>query len=337
MNLSQRIELMAALGYLIKKPSDRKEKLIRRAISYNPWFTERSINMALDNICRYYLNREELIRWSSGYDCQVKDPKVIGIIMAGNIPAVGFHDMLSVFISGHRCQIKLSDKDKLIIPYFIEELNGITTEVKDYFAVVDRMSEFDAVIATGSNTAGRHFERYFSDIPHIIRKNMNGVAIINKDIDARDLTLLGHDIFDYYGLGCRNVSKLYVENGFDIHRFFNAIVDFSSVIDHNKYKNNYDYNNSLYLINNEAFLTNNFIILKEDSNISSRISSVHYEHYDNLSVLEAKLFLNKNEIQCLVSNMEIEGFENIKFGRTQQPKIDQYADNVDTMKFLTNL
>ncbi|MBT8229253.1 MAG: acyl-CoA reductase [Bacteroidia bacterium] len=337
MNLESRIQLMAKLGSRIQKPSELRDEVIQKAINRNPWFTKRSVNQALDNIAGCFLDVEALERWSSAYDIRDRKRYTIGLIMAGNIPAVGFHDMLSVFISGHVNQIKLSDKDNILLPYLVDELIAINPDVSDYFHFVDRLKDYDAVIATGSNTAGNYFERYFSSVPHIIRKNMNGVAIINKDISDEDLESLGHDIFDFFGLGCRNVSKLYIEKGFEIHRLFNAVLAFSHVIDHHKYKNNYDYNNALYLINREDFLTNNFFALKKDKNISSRIATVHYEYYDDLKVLESKLILDKDKIQCLVSNNELDEFECIRFGNTQKPLLDQYADNVDTLKFLSSL
>lgn len=337
MNLVKRISLLSEMGSVLQRSSASKDQVIEKAISHNPWFTEESIELALRNIASYFLSTTALELWSSSYTISDNVPKKVGIIMAGNIPAVGFHDMLSVFISGHHNLIKLSDKDNVLIPYLVDELINIDPDAEEYFTFVEHLKEYDAVIATGSNTAGIYFERYFSSVPHIIRRNMNGVAILMNDTGDDKLALLGHDIFDFFGLGCRNVSKIYIEKGFDVQRIFEAILPFADVINHNKYKNNYDYNNALYLMNSEAFLTNNFLALKEDQNISSRISTVHYEYFEDLTVLEASLILNKDQIQCLVSDIEIEGFENIAFGETQRPKLDQYADNVDTMKFLTSL
>ena len=228
--------------------------------------------------------------------------KTIGLILAGNIPLVGFHDVLSVFISGHRSQIKLSDKDKFLLPFLTNQLLRINPEYSSCFEYVNRLKDYDAIIATGSNTTGNYFEKYFRNVPHIIRKNRHGVAVICNDVKDEELVELGSDIFAYYGLGCRNVSKLYLENGFEIDRLFKAAATHEEVMKHNKYMNNYDYNNAMYLLNKEDFLTNDFLLLRESTDISSRIATVNYEYFQDTDSLIPELRNKQQEIQCVVSH-----------------------------------
>ena len=337
MKLNDRIALMSQLGSRLLEGSDGLNNAIIKATQYNPWFTKESIDHGLHALANNYLNFDALQEWTSQYRVEDSAGKKIGLILAGNIPMVGFHDILSVFLSGNVAKIKLSSKDEVLLKFIIDELNLIEPGIAPYFEIVDKLNNIDALIATGSNSTGSYFEKYFGHVPHIIRKNRHAVAIVKNDTSTDALSELGKDIFTYFGLGCRNVSKLYLEEGFDLQKIFDAILPYSSVIDHHKYKNNYDYNNALYLLNQEEFLTNNFLIVKESTDISSRIASLHYEYFDSEESLMKNLEVNKDLIQCVVSDEPIGQFSNITFGAAQFPRLDDYADGVDTMEFLTQL
>ena len=337
MNLNDRIAVMAQLGEYIQNGADELNGAVTQATLNNPWFTTDNINHALKALAENYLDKEALINWAIESRAGDTSPKNIGLILAGNIPMVGFHDLLSVFISGHKAKLKFSSKDDKLIPFLIDKIVMMNPGSAGYFERVEKMSGIDAIIATGSNSTGSYFEKYFGHLPHVIRKNRHAVAVLKNEVSRGDLEELGKDIFQYFGLGCRNVSKLYLEKGFDIQRFFDAMLPFGDIINHHKYKNNYDYNNALFLLNKEEFLTNNFLIVRESADISSRIASVHYEYFENDQLLSEVLNSSKEEIQCVVSNSAFESFDCVAFGQAQNPRLNQYADGVDTMKFLTGL
>jgi hypothetical protein len=259
--------------------------------------------------------------------------------MAGNIPMVGFHDLLAVLLSGNFAVIKLSGDDKHLLPFVTKILCTIEPAYKERIEFREgRLSEIDAVIATGSNNSARYFEYYFGKIPHIIRKNRNSVAVLSGDEPPEELKKLGADIFSYFGLGCRNVSKLFIPKGYDLNLFFNAIFSYQEIINHNKYANNFDYNRAVYLMgkDKEGLLENGFLFLVKSLEYASPVAVIFYEYYDDIALVNAKLTSDKEQIQCIVSN--IQAIQNrIPFGKAQQPELWDYADNVDTMEFLIGL
>jgi hypothetical protein len=283
------------------------------------------------------LNKRDLEKWLEN---ESGNPEIkmhsIGLILAGNIPIVGFHDILCVLASGHKALIKLSSQDQKFIPYILEKLIEIEPAFERQISFIDRLKDFDAVIATGSNNTSRYFDYYFSKVPHIIRKNRNSVAVLNGQESREDLKALGHDIFDYFGLGCRNVSKLYVPKDYVFEEFFESIEEFKSVADHHKYNNNYDYNKSIFLVNLDKHLDNGFILLKEDSRFVSPLAVLYYEEYHNIEQLGSELIKNEDLIQCIVSNSKLP-LSTVPFGQSQCPGLFDYADGVDTMKFLREL
>ena len=337
MTLEERVDCLVECGKVLSQFDEKQESVFRRAGMENPWFTIKNIRDAVKSISEKYLYRTRLEAWLEDYNFDSVQPQNVGLILAGNIPLVGIHDIISVFISGHKAYIKPSSKDKVLCNYFVDTLCEIDDRAKAYLTVVERLKDYDAVIATGSDNSGQHFEKYFSNVPHIIRKNRSAVAIIKKEDTVDDIQGIGRDLLGYFGLGCRNVSKIYFENGVDTDIFFKAIYDFRDVINHNKYKNNYDYSSALYLMNNEKFLTNDFVILRPERSLHSRIACVHYEYFDNLVDLEIDLNLIKDQIQCVVSSEPIGGFTHVPFGQAQCPALDDYADGIDTLSFLTNL
>jgi hypothetical protein len=310
-------------------------KLIEFSQSHNGWFTKEQVCYSVESWANA-LTEENLNRWLSNYDFSKVQPKTVGLILAGNIPLVGFHDFLSVIISGHKVLVKTSSNDQHLIKFLAKYLISINPEIKDYITFTDgKLEHFDAVIATGSNNTSRYFEFYFKDKPSIIRKNRNSVAVLSGNETHEDLVNLGEDIFRYFGLGCRNVSKFFVPKDYDFQPFFKAIYEYKDVIFYEKYSNNYDYNKAVFLMSNFKLLDNEFLTLKEDSSYASPISSVFYEFYENLDDLKKQLNSDAEQIQCVVSKNIITN--SIPFGKSQKPELWDYADNVDTLAFLTSI
>ena len=308
---------------------------IKRAKEYNGWFTDENVLFSLENWSKS-LTKENLEKWTSSYSFSDKSPKIIAIIMAGNIPLVGFHDFLSVLISGNNVLAKLSSNDKFFLPLIAKYLEHIEPNFKGSISFTDKeLSNFDAVIATGSNNTARYFEYYFGKYPSIIRKNRNSVSILTGNETEEELDAFGEDIFRYFGLGCRNVSKIFVPTDYDFDKLFKAIFKYGEIINYNKYQNNYDYNKAVYLMSLFKLQENGFLMLKEDTSYSSPIATLFYERYDSEEKLLQKLKDDTDKIQCVVGNIDIKN--SIKFGQTQTPKLWNYADDIDTIEFINNL
>lgn len=352
MQLNKRIQAFVKLGHFMSQFSNenyiKKDNIpfneiffeamteaIQLSKSYNGWFTENNIQFAFKS-WEDALNEENLLKWTSKYDLEKVHNHHIAIVLAGNIPLVGFHDLLSVLISGNRVIAKLSSNDKLLLPYLTKYLIAIEPEFEGKIVFTEeRLEKFNAVIATGSNNTARYFEYYFGKYPNIIRKNRNSVAVLSGKETSEELKSLSNDIFRYFGLGCRNVSKIFIPKDYNFDAFFNAMFIWKEVINDNKYINNYDYNKAVYLMSNVNLLDNEFLLLKEDINFSSPISVTFYEYYDTLESVSEKLITEKDNIQCIVSNLGIKN--EIKFGETQNPNLWEYADGIDTIDFLVKL
>ena len=331
MNLSERIHAFVQLGHRITALSqDEKDRLYPRAKAENGWFTFESIDQAMDGLS-FMLSHEKLSHWTSKYQLNPDVPRIVGVIMAGNIPMVGFHDLMSVLLSEHMAAVKLSSQDQVLMKQLIHWLVEIEPRFKRNIDVRDRLEVVDAVIATGSDNTARYFDYYFGKYPNIIRKNRTSIAILNGTESPKELTELGKDIFQYYGLGCRNVSKLYIPEGFDLTSVFPHWEGYSDVIHQNKYGNNYDYNKAILLVNGTKHLDTGFLLAQVSDSIVSPTSVLYYEHYMDQNVLENVLSNNREKIQCIV------GQEHIPFGKAQSPEPWDYADGVDTLKFLSEL
>ena len=343
MNINRRIELISDIGEFLKNYLDEDfdnstdDKLVKfkdiitKAQSKNPWFTDENIKVNL-TYWSNKLTKHNLNKWLSKYNLNNISRKNIAIIMAGNIPLVGFHDFICVFLSGHNSVIKLSNSDNFILP-FLTDLMKVSSErivYSDSF-----LKDYDGVIATGSDNTSRYFDYYFKNKRSIIRKNRNSIAILNGEESDDDLKSLSQDIFTYFGLGCRNVSKLYVPKNYNFDLFFNSIFGYKELINNHKYANNYDYNKAIYLMSEYKFLDNGFFIVKEGNEMHSPISTINFEYYDNVSILREKINLEDDNIQCIVSNIEFKG--KVDFGETQNPSLNQYADNIDVMSFLLTI
>lgn len=314
------------------------KNLILLSQSHNGWYTPENVYFSIQSWA-IALTEENLNQWLAAYsfDCTPDEikikPKNIALILAGNIPLVGFHDFLSVLITGQNVLVKTSSNDQHLLPFLAKYIIAIEPEFGDKITFVEgKLENFDAVIATGSNNTARYFEYYFKDKPSIIRKNRNSIAVLDGNETKEQLAALGEDIFRYFGLGCRNVSKLFVPKGYSFVAFFEAIFEYQEVIHYEKYANNYDYNKAVFLMSNYKLLDNGFLTLKEDKSHASPISSVFYEFYENTTDLQIRLQSESEHIQCLVSNNILE--KSIGFGQTQKPNLWDYADNIDTISFL---
>lgn len=337
MILAERLNALVKLGALLEDPA-LMQQAKAKAYKNNQWFVTDNSQQALDSISQNYLSADALESWLTKYNLEeTRQVRKLGLILAGNIPLVGFHDVLTVFISGHHSLIKLSDKDKELLPALINTLCEIDGRCRNYFSFVDRLEQYDAVIATGSNNSAVHFEYYFKHVPHIIRRNRNAIGIIDGSESREDLVTLGQDIFSYFGLGCRNVSKLYLPNDYNTDVLMEALHEYKELVLHNKYKNNFDYNYAIYLLNQDKFLMNGCVLLKESTDISSRIAMLGYEFYESSDHLVDLIKPHLDEIQLIVSNKSIEGLQTMRFGEAQKPKLWDYADGVDTLQFLINL
>jgi len=352
MELETRKKAFIRLGEILRtyvagpaeeSPESRYHQMLHGAVEKagitNPWFTPFSVNEALRSIGSN-LKQEHLEKWTGQYpelDKETGSPRTIGVVNAGNIPFVGFHDFLSVLLSGNIYYGKLSSKDE----HLPKAIATILTEIEPGFREMIKferkfLKQFDAIIATGSNNTSRYFHYYFSRYPHIIRKNRNGVAVLTGKENEEELARLADDIFLYFGMGCRNVSKLYLPEHFKLERLFSNIEHYHWIIDHHKYSNNYDYNKAILTMNQVPYLDNGFLLLREEKQIASPISTLYYERYHNLDDVREELDQEKSRIQCTVTHSEkIPG--GVDFGEAQYPPLWDYADNIDTMKFLLNL
>ncbi|MGE0562342.1 MAG: acyl-CoA reductase [Flavobacteriales bacterium] len=352
MSLDKRINAFVELGSFLTQYSSKHQHealenlnqlfyndfniLMNNQKPFNGWFTPDNVAFAVESIAKM-LKKEDLNKWLNNYTITENiNPKRVGVVMAGNIPLVGFHDFLSVLITGNVLVAKTSKEDNLLIKKIAEILITIEPGFKNKIVFTDKLENFDAVIATGSNNTARYFEFYFGKYPNIIRKNRNSVALLTGNETTIDIINLGKDIFQYFGLGCRNVSKLYVPKDYSFNLFFESILnDYKHVVDNNKYANNYDYNKAVYLLGSNQLLDNNFVLLKESESLSSPVAVIHYEYYNSLDEVTTLLENKKEEIQCVVTEANIPN--TFKFGQAQQPTLWDYADGIDTMKFLLGL
>ncbi|WP_339813157.1 acyl-CoA reductase [uncultured Imperialibacter sp.] len=336
MKLEERVNAISALGDYLKELNEAaKSDLFLRAANENPWFTKESLHLAWQGILNF-LSKEKLTQWTSSYTFTNGKPKKVGLVMAGNIPMVGFHDLLSVIIAGHRALVKPSSQDSALIRFIIDSLNEIQPELGRQVAVVERLNDMEAVIATGSDNSSRYFEYYFSKVPNIIRKNRTSCAIISGEESLEDLLALGDDLFSYFGLGCRNVSKLYVPAGYALPTLLDAIQPFNQLLEHHKYRNNYDYHKSIMLVNGEPHLDSGFSLFRESTDLVSPVSVVYYECYEDEAALSQKLVANEEKIQAIAS-WRGQYPRSLPFGTLQKPELWDYADGVDTLKFLSGL
>jgi hypothetical protein len=334
MNPEERLAAFKKLGNLVRAiDTEELHELVSKTQNENPWFTNKSVSQALKGLATM-LEADKLEQWSKNYELTPRSIKTVAVVMAGNIPLVGFHDLLSILIAGHSIQIKLSSKDTVLLRWIIAKLVTLEPRFEPRIKIVDQIKNYDAVIATGSDNAARYFEFYFKNHPHIIRKNRTSCAVITGFESELELSDLGKDVFSYFGLGCRNVSKLFVPMEYDFSNLLRTWEKYSDVMMHHKYHNNYDYQKSILLINNSKFLDGGYVLLEESSKLVSPISVLYYEYYNNWDEVKTKLASQGDKIQCIVGSVDI---ATVKPGSTQSPDVWDYADHVDTVKFLQEL
>ncbi|HXB41184.1 MAG TPA: acyl-CoA reductase [Bacteroidia bacterium] len=341
--MEKRVKAFIELGDFIREflagernaKHQQLDELIDTCYQYNGWFNRENIIKALNGIA-LMLSENDLREFAKQVE-PTENQKTVAVIMAGNIPAVGFHDFLCVLLSGNKILIKLSSDDKHLIPFFSEILIEFESSLKEQILFTEgKLEKFDAVIATGSSNSARYFEYYFGKYPYIIRKNRTSVAVLTGNETKEELALLGNDIFDYYGLGCRNVSKVFVPERYKLDTLFEGLFSFGHVIENKKYGNNYEYNRAVYLLNKEPFLDNNFLLIKRSENLHSPVGVLFYEEYTGINDLTTKIDAIKNELQCLVAGRDFPN-ENIVFGQAQCPDIFTFSDNINMVAFLNNL
>jgi hypothetical protein len=344
MTLSDRIEVLGQLGdYLLDTHDDQLEALMHKADAENPWFTIDHQLFALKSIASQMLDRQKLSAWVNQYGVSetAHPTHSIGLVMAGNIPLVGFSDWLAVFASGQRAIVKLSDKDKTLLPYLVHLIGTWMPESRAYthFTPADTpMTAFDAVIATGSNNTSRYFEAYFSKYPHIIRRNRTSVAVLNGQETETELHNLALDIYTYFGLGCRNVSKLYLPNDYDLEALCASLNTHAHFAEHNKYRNNFDYNVTLFILNKIPYYANPGLILREDPSLHSRISCVHFEYYTDIQQVTHHLTERLDDLQCVITSPGLlTEIATTRFGQSQIPSLSDYPDGVDVMHWIKSI
>ena len=333
MTLSTRIDIMVRLGQYLLENSEEWQEVKEKAYRANGWILPEFIDLSIKNLTNQFLQKDQLLNWVKlypGIKEEIRSPKLVGIVMAGNIPLVGFHDFLCVFISGNKALIKPSSKDEVLIKHLVTKLIEWQPELKDFIGFAELLKNCDAYIATGGNSTANHFEYYFGKYPNIIRKNRTSVAILSGNESAEELEQLADDVYFYFGMGCRNITKIYVPKDYDFIPLINTFKKYDYLADHHKYKNNYDYNLALHILNNNQYMSNESLLLIEEENIFSPVSQLNYEYYENPTFLINTL-QNNESVQCIV------GKQFIPFGGAQSPALSNYADGVDTMKWLEEL
>ena len=331
MTLQQRIDLLVKLGVYMQRNCQEWQDAKEQANRKNPWFVPEFIEMAATNIINAFLQEDKLDNWVRQYGVPAENakPLTVGIVMAGNMPMVGFHDLLCIFITGHISKIKLSSKDDVLIKHLVSLMKEWEPEINDLIAFAENLKGCEAYIATGSNNSGRYFDYYFGKYPHVIRRNRTSVAVIDGTETTEELELLADDIQTYFGLGCRNVTKLYVPEGYDFSALLQALNKYEHYEDFHKYKHNYDYQLALLMMGNKFYMTNGTILLSKNASLFTAVSQVNYEFYNNRNELD--VLKESTDIQCIV------GHDATPFGNAQQPSLFDYADGVDTMKFAMSL
>ena len=332
MILQERIDLLGQLGKYILNNTEEWVDVKERASRQNPWFVPEFIELSSNNIATQFLQKDKLLQWVSAYNLPTENINIknVGVVMAGNIPLVGFHDFLCVFITGHQITIKASSKDDVLIKHLIKQLYQWEVTIQNLVSFSENLKGCDVYIATGSNNSSRYFEYYFGKYPSIIRRNRTSVAILNGEENIQELQLLADDIQQYFGLGCRNITKLYVPKEYDFIPLLEALKKYDYYFDFHKYKHNYDYNLAILIMGNKLYMNNGSILFVEDKSLFSPISQINYEYYDDIGELENTLKKN-TDVQCIV------GVNNIALGDAQKPNLSDYADGVDTIQFMKEL
>lgn len=329
----ERIELFSRLPNILNTSNAALHQAIDQTYQLNSWLTPENYWHCIEH-WNSTLTSDKLIDFLDNYDVS-SSPKNVGIIMAGNIPMVGFHDLLCVCLIGHNAFVKLSSDDNRVIPFIIHELISMDDRIAQQIVIKDKIQSIDAVIATGSNNSFRYFENYFQHIPRLLRKNRKSMAILDGSETQKDLAELSKDILMYYGLGCRNVSLIFLPKQTNINKLLDEMSSFKDIINHNKYANNYTYHKALLLMNNEQHLDTGFLLPKNRRDLFAPLACINYAYYESIDELDTFVFKNKDDIQCIVGNYS--STNTISFGKAQTPDLKQFADDINTLEFLSTL
>ncbi len=329
--MKDRIELLTILRQYMLSDEPQWLKAKQRASVQNPWFIPTFVDSAITSICDAFLDSADLVRFQQRFQRTTSSEKTIGVVAAGNIPLVGFHDFLTVFLSPHRLKLKLSSKDDILLRHLIEQLYTWDSSIQNRIEIADMLRSCDAYIATGSNQSSTYFEQYFGKYPHIIRKHRTSIAILDGSESPSQLDALADDVYMYFGLGCRNVTHLYTPHGYSFEPLLQHFKKYDELKDHNKYRNNYDYNLALYILNGQYYMSNESILMVEHTSIFSPPSVLHYSYYQDSTELENYLMTQKGQLQGIVSS------NHIPFGASQKPSLFDFADGVDTIDFMNRL
>ena len=337
MTIDQRLNILAQLGAYLQSDDEFLKAVMHRTAYNNKWLTIENCNKVAHAFGKHCLNEPTLKDWVQQYNYKEgSTPKKVALILSGNVPFSGLQDIIAVFAAGHQSLIKVADKDEYLIPHLIKQMMVWEPATARYFEITDSIKGFDAILTTGSQNP--YFEKYFKKYPSLIRKNQHSIAILDGQESDAELLALGNDIFANFGLGKENVSKIYVPQGYDFHRLLEILHEYKEVVLNSKYKNNFDYNYSLYLLNNVKYQANGCILMTESELINSRIACLHYEFYQDAGTFAVKWDKKFLEgIKYIVSRQAINGLSTILPGTTQIPSLFNYADDVDTMAFLMNL
>ncbi len=335
--LSNRLDALAKLGDYIRSKPELLDAYVQRSSHHNGWFTAENQWRMLEAIAGDYLDRSKLDAWLAGYSFAKGKSRTVGLVLAGNIPLVGFHDWLSVLASGNEALVKLSDKDPYVLPHLVEQLEKIDPSFVGKTRFVERLKDYDAVIATGSDNTSRYFKQYFGHVPHIIRGNRTSVAVLHGNETEEELRGLADDVFAYFGLGCRSIGKIYVPAGYVFEPFLEILHEYKRFANHTKWKNNFDYNYAMLTINKEKFLGTGSILLIESEALHSRLATLHYEQYTDLADVAIDLNATAEKLQAIVSASPVVALEVVAPGTGQRPSLSDYADGVDVMAFLSGL
>lgn len=338
MNLSKRIEALVYLGGILQLKEEELIAAQQISKNKNSWFTLENSDRALQNMISNFLQKEKLASWARHYETpEISPQKNVGIIMSGGSPLAGFQDLLCTFISGHHAKIKLSVDDQFLIPYCIKVMKSEFPEVENYFTFVERMTDFDAIIANGNRDSVKVFETYFSKFSNIVRKNKFGIAVLDGQESKEELAKFGEDIFHYFGLNSRSISKIYIPENYNFVPLMEATHEFNNIVLTNKYKNNFDFNYTLQIINKMDYKANGCIMIIEDEALQSRVAMLHYEVYKDENHLAELIEKKAAEIQHVISNNTFTSFKNKHFGEANVVELNDYENEIDVMDFLKKL
>lgn len=329
MELAQRLDMLVQLQAYMLGNDAQWQAAKENAYEKNGWFIPQFIELSIKNIATHLLSRAGLQQWASKYNIpNQRSPLTVGIVMPGNLPLAGFYDFLCTFVAGHRQRIKLSTNDDVLLKHLVAQMGSWNAAVHELVMFDDMLKGCDAYITTGKQNI-ESLKKYLSKYPHIIHRTGSAVAILYGHETRQQLELLADDVFQYFGQGCLNITKLYVPREYDFIPLLKVFDKYGFLIDHNKYKNNYDYQLALLILNKGFYMTNGSILLTESASISSPVARLHFEYYtDEKDVIDSLADPGLAQV--------IAGTNQAPFGRAQQSVVCDQG-GAATLQFLLEL